>query len=105
MDVVAMFTFSLLTAGLSLFIRKCFQKDMIFRRWYLLLTYFWIKWWRKNDRWKRKFLKPLGLCVYCMTPWVSTPFYFLFLSHNIILFFLIIGKTYMWVEIHLKIFK
>jgi len=96
---------SLLTAGFVLFIQKCFQKDMIFRRWYLLLVYLWMKWWRKKDRWKRKFLKPLGLCVYCMSPWVCTPFYFIFVSNNIFLLLLFIGMNYIWLELLLKILK
>lgn len=102
MDVVAMLFFSLLTAGLTLFIRKCFQKDMIFRRWYLLLIYFWIKWWRKKDRWKRKFLKPLGLCCYCFNTWLCIPVFFIFVSHNPILLFLFFGISYLWLEMFIK---
>jgi hypothetical protein len=103
--VVAVFIFSLLTAGLSLFILKCMEEGMIFRRWYLFLTYHWIKWWRKKDRWKRKFLKVSGLCVYCYSTWVAIPFFFYFVSLNIPLLFLFIGLNYLWIEILLKITK
>jgi len=103
--VVAVFIFSLLTAGLSLFIQKCFLPDMILRRYYLFLIYHWIKWHKKKDRWKRPFLKVFGMCVYCYGTWLSMPFFFLFVSSNIFLLPLFIGMNYIWIELIMKILK
>ena len=61
----------IISAFFSLFIAKCFEPNMIFRRYYLLLNYVWVKNWRKKDRWKRFILKPIGLCVYCLGVWVA----------------------------------
>jgi hypothetical protein len=101
-NVGVVFIISLMTVGLISFIQKCFQENMIFRRYYLMLVYYWIKWRRKKDRWKRKFLKPLGLCIYCQIPWISIPIYFYFYK-NIILFFLFIGLNYIIIEILFKL--
>ncbi len=103
--VVVMLGISLMTAGLTLFIQKCFEPEMIFRKWFLLLTWYWIKWWRKKDKWKRPILKPLGLCVYCQMPYISAVVYFLFISYNIPMLFLFIGMCYIWLEIIKKIIK
>ena len=104
MEIINIFIYSFLSACLSLFINKCFQKDMIFRRYFLLLTYYWIKWHKRKDRWKRKVLKPIGLCIYCYSTWVSI-FVFFTISTNPILLFLFIGLNYIWVEILLKMIK
>jgi hypothetical protein len=45
--------FSLAIVGFGLFIQECMKPNMILRRYYLWLTYHWIKNWRKKDRWKR----------------------------------------------------
>jgi len=89
--------------ALSLFIQKCFEPDMIFRRWFLLLTYIWMKNWRKKDRWKRFLLGPLGLCPYCNSTWLSIIFFFLFINTNIYLLPLYLGLNYIILEIMLKI--
>jgi hypothetical protein len=61
----------IISALFSLFLVKCFEPNMIFRRYYLLLNYVWIRNWRKKDRWKRFILKPFGLCVYCFGAWLT----------------------------------
>jgi len=101
---VVMLLYSLGIASLGLFIFKCFEKDMIFRRYYLWLVYHWIKNWRHKDRWKRKFFKVVGLCVYCYTTWISIIFYLISFDFNIEIF-LFIGYTYIWLEILLKLLK
>jgi hypothetical protein len=72
---------------------------MILKRYYLWLVYHWIKWWRKKDRWKRYILEPMGMCVYCNSTWICIPFFFIFVSHNILLLPLFIGMNYIWIEI------
>ena len=45
-------------------------------------TYYWIKNWRKKDRWKRQILKPLGLCCYCLNTWLSILLWFFFFNQS-----------------------
>lgn len=97
-EVAELGLFSLMTASLSLFIWETFQKEMIFRRYYLLLVYYWIKWRKKKNRWKRQLLKPIGLCIYCMSTWIAIISYIIFLGFKVdILFF--IGINYVVLEI------
>jgi len=74
---------------------------MIFRRYFLFLTLLWIKWWRKKDRGKRFFLKPLGLCIYCYSTWIAIIFYLLFIGINPHIF-LFLGLNYLYIEIFMK---
>jgi hypothetical protein len=47
-------------------------------------------------------LKPIGLCIYCYSTWVSIIFFLYTFGWNyIILFF--IGLNYLWIEILLKL--
>lgn len=97
-EYVNLFLLSLMTASLSLFFQECMEPGMIFRRYYLWLTYHWIKNWRKKDRWKRWLLKPSGMCVYCNGAWISIMFFMYFFGPDIkILLFL--GLNYMWTKI------
>jgi len=105
MIIFLIFAISFMTAGLSLFIKKCFESGMIFRRWYLYLTYWWIKWHKKKDRRKRPILKVLGLCIYCFSTWVAIFFCSVFISINPLIIFLFIGVNYIWLEILMKIIK
>ena len=54
--------------------------------------------WRKKDRWKRTMLKPLGLCIYCMLPYISLPFFLIFIT-NIYFYPLFIGMSYIWLKL------
>lgn len=87
--------------ALSLFIQKTYESGMIFRRVYLYFVYHYMKNWRKKDRYKRWFYKPF-LCCYCYNTWISIFFYFMFISHNILLLPLFIGLTYIILEILIK---
>lgn len=94
-----------LTASLTMFIDHCMEKEMIFRRWYLFLTYHWIRTYRQKDRWKRKFLKPLGLCHYCFGTWIAI-FTYLFIVGFDIAIFLLIASNYFFIRIwEDKVFK
>lgn len=95
---VVLLLLSLMTASLSLFFQECMEPGMIFRRYYLWLTYHWIKNWRKKDRWKRWLLKPLGMCVYCNGTWIAIQFYLYNFGPgvNILLF---IGLNYLWIKL------
>ena len=94
-----------LTASLTMFIDHCMEKEMIFRRWYLFLTYHWIRTWRKKDRWKRYILKPLGLCHYCFGTWIAI-FAYLFIVGFDVAIFLLIASNYFFIRIwEDKIFK
>lgn len=87
--------------ALSMFLEKCFESGMIFRRFRLYMLYHWIKNWRKKDRWKRKFIK-LFLCIYCYNTWITIISYFIFISHNFLYLPLFIGSSYLILEIFLK---
>lgn len=88
--------------SLSLFIFKCYEPLMILRRFYLFLTFIYMKNWRKKDRWKRNIVKPF-MCIYCFNTWLSILFYFIFISNNILFLPLFIGLTYIMLEMYLKI--
>lgn len=87
----------LLTAMMTKFIEYCLSEGMIFWRWTLLLTYLWINSWRKKDRWKRKYLKVLGLCHYCYGTWVAMFFYLAVIGFDIYIF-LFLGVNYFWIK-------
>ena len=90
----------LMTALLTMCIWKFMARGMIFRRYYLLLIYYWIKWHRKKDRWKRKWLKPIGLCYYCYGTWVNIVSFILFIGiKNIDMIFFSIAINYIFIEI------
>jgi len=104
-EVVRLALLSLMISGLGLFFQECMEPNMIFRRYYLWLTYHWIKNWRKKDRWKRWILKPLGLCVYCNTTWIAIIFYFLTNGFNLLIF-PFLGMVFLWLKLfNEKIFK
>lgn len=90
--------------ALSLFLKKCFEPGMLFRKFHLYMTYWWIKTWRKKDRWKRYFIKPF-LCIYCYNTWISIISYLLFLSTNLLFLPLFIGLTYILLELLMKYIK
>ena len=106
----------LMTASLSLFLQKCFETGMIFRRYYLILVLAHIRSWRSSDRWKRPILKVWGLCIYCNGTWVFIALFILinainetkhgdntsFLANTIALF-LGIGLNYIWIKILKKL--
>ena len=92
-DVVLLMILCFGTSCLSLFIQKCMEPGMILRRYYLWLTYHWIKNWRKRDRWKRYFLKPLGLCIWCSGTWIGIFFFSLYCGFRLEIF-LFIGVQY-----------
>jgi len=100
-EVVQYVLYSLMTAALGLFIQKCFQEGMIFRKYYLLLIYFWIKWHKRKDRWKRFVLPPLGMCIYCNGTWIAIVVYFLNFNFGFDIF-LFLGLNYLWIEIFKK---
>jgi len=90
--------------ALSLFIKKTYGPDMIFRRIYLYFIYWWIKTWRKKDRYKRYIIKPF-ICVYCYNTWLSIFSFFLFLDMNILFLPIFIGLSYIILELFMKILK
>ena len=63
--IIILLLFCISTASLCVFINDCMEPGMILRRYYLWLTYHWIKNWRKKDRWKRHLLKIIGMCIFC----------------------------------------
>jgi hypothetical protein len=93
---------SLATAGLAMFLQECMEREMILRRYYLLLIYHWRNNWRKKDRWKRAILKPLGLCVYCNSVYLGS--IFLFSLTNLYFYLpLFLGFQFLWLIIFTKI--
>lgn len=90
--------YSLMVAGLGLFFQECMEPGMIFRRYYLWLTYLWIKNWRRRNRWKRWWLKPAGMCVYCNTTWIALVYYVVRFGINfdILLF---TGLVFVWLKL------
>lgn len=96
-EVVKLILICLGTGALSLLFQKCMEEGMIFRRYYLLLTSCWIKWYRRKDRWKRNLLKPIGLCIYCYSTWLAI-FSFLYYYGVKLEVFLFIGMNYILIE-------
>ena len=88
---------------LSLFIDKCYGSGMIFRRFYLLLIRLWMNNWRRNDRWKRFFIKPF-ICIYCYNTWI-TLFYCITMSINVFMIPLFLGFSYFILELFLFVKK
>jgi hypothetical protein len=98
----------LMTASLSHFYQFTKEPGEIFGRWGLLLTFFWIKNWRRKDRWKRTLLKPL-ICLYCGGTWlfiilytINIPLYVSFIPMflpKIIGLFLGCGINYFFMEL------
>lgn len=103
--LVSLFLMALSTASLSMFLQKCMEPEMIFRRWYLLLVLKYIKWRKKKQRWKRSLLKPIGLCVYCYSTWVFIVLYLLIVSQKtgfllyFIGLFIGMGFNYIWIKV------
>jgi len=101
-EVAQLLLYYLTIGGFSMFLQKCYEKEMILRRYYLFLTYLWIRNWRHSDRWKRKILKPLGLCVYCQSFWIVLITYPIIF--NIDIYYIIsIGGVYTIIELINKI--
>ena len=94
----------LLTAGLVKLIELCLSEEMIFWKWTILLNYLWIKNWKKKDRWKRYFLKPLGLCHYCYGTWIAIFIYTFIVGINVAIF-IFLGSWYLWLIIIEKKFE
>lgn len=90
--------YCLAIAGLGLFFQECMKPNMIFRRYYLWLLHHWIKNWRKKDRWRRWLLKPLGICVYCNTAYI-TIFFYLYKFGPDLEIFLALGISYLWLKL------
>jgi len=101
-EVVMFLINSLMIAGLGKLFQECMEENMIFRRYFLLLTYLWIKNWRKKDRWKRKLLSPLGLCVYCHSVWLGIIYYLYRFGFNVEIV-LFLGMIYIWLILLNKI--
>ena len=70
-ELLLILMLSVLVPSLSLFVRKCFEPGMIFRRYFVLLNYFWIRWRKLPMRKYRGLLKPAGLCIYCYNTWLT----------------------------------
>jgi surface polysaccharide O-acyltransferase-like enzyme len=110
-EAVKLITLCLMAACLGHFFQYTLRPREIFGRYGLFLNYLWIKWRRKPDRWKRKLLKPIGLCIYCTTTWIFIVLYLFqagldsYSIHNLIGLFLGMGITYVWVEILTKTTK
>jgi hypothetical protein len=93
------------SGAFALFLRSCMDERMIFRRYFLFLeriarSYPNLGYW----------LKPLGLCIYCMSEWVFIVL-FLFslgvnpgiLSENVVLFSVGSGFNYLTIDFWLRI--
>jgi len=102
MENVIYFLFlGFLVPSLSMFILKCFDSGMIFRRYYVLLNYLWIKSRREPLRKFRFLLKPMGLCVYCYNAWLSILVGLLF-GVGLLYMPLFVGFTYVVLEVYKK---
>jgi hypothetical protein len=104
-EVVVLLLNCLIVVGITLFIQKCFQSGMILRRYYVLLNYLWIKWRKPKDRYKRLFLKPIGLCCYCMMPYIAIILGLFIYGFNILMIISLISISYLMLEIFKIKFK
>ena len=104
MNILELLLFIVSIPSLSLFIHKCYEPDMIFRRIYLYMIDVWMKNWRRKDRWRRKIIKPF-LCVYCFNVWLTIFSFFIFMKISILFLPLLIGLTYILLEFLMKITK
>lgn len=102
-DAVAVFIICLMIAGFILFLEMCMSPGMILRRYRLFLLRLWMLNWRRKDRYKRIILKPLGLCIYCYSTWVSIISYFILYEHFSYDILLHIGLIYIFVSLGVKL--
>lgn len=116
-----MFLFIIVLLGcpaFSLFIQKCFEPHMIFRRYFLLLNYLHIKWNRRGKdtrKWYKKLghklLSLFGLCVYCQNFWVTALVYVPMIilldwvGVGLLLLIPVMGLSYVILEWYIKILK
>lgn len=94
---------SLFTAAFALFLQMCYQPGHVFYRWYLYLQAVYTRSWRRKDRWKRHFTKPLGLCPYCQTVWFHSFFFVVLTEAGVWWWLLSVGVNYVWLELLLKV--
>ena len=98
--------YSLLVTGASLFLEKCLEPGNLLGRYYLLLVYLWrVVWHRKEHHWKRFWLKPFGLCVYCYSAHIAWITFFLFLELHWLYLPLFWGMQYLYLRTFQRLWK
>lgn len=90
------------SGAFALFLDSCMEEGMIFHFWYKLLDS------AKSER-LRYSLKPLGLCIYCMSEWVFIVLLLFLYSktpgflHNLILLFIVgSGFNFLLIDVWVK---
>lgn len=114
--LMILFLLPIATAGLSHFLVMTFEKGMIFRKYYALITYWlWFKPRQKQPnqpaKWYSWFYKPLGGCLWCFSVWVLTAFWIITAKvycnggwfFTLFSLPLVIGIQFIWLNIIAKI--
>lgn len=109
--LIIIFLFCISTSSLCIFLHDCMEPGMIFRKYYLWLTYLWIKNWRKKDRWKRPWLKIFGMCIYCNSVYIGSILLYIFnliylkfdITHFLFTWPLFIGVQHNTIKLLLKL--
>lgn len=118
--LMILFLLPIATAGLAHFLEMTFEKGMIFRKYFKLLTY-WL-WFKPRERritktymkpakWYSWFYKPLGGCLWCFSVWLLIAFWIITTKEycnstwifTLISLPLVIGIQFIWLNLIAKI--
>ncbi len=97
-EAVAIMTLVVSVPAMMMLINYLFKKGELLDWYYTFLCKWWDKW---ENSWKRKLLKPIGLCPYCMQVWVSVLYMVLF-GVNIKYSLIIIPLNYLLLLMFMK---
>ena len=101
-EAVAIITLLVAIPTMIAFIDFLFKKDELLDWYYKWLIKKW-DYYEAKKSWKRKLLKPIGLCPYCMQPWLAFLYAFLF-TVNIKYLLIIIPINYLFLRLYFKWF-
>lgn len=102
-EVVVIMILLVVVPPMVMFIDYLFKKDELLDWYYSWLCKKWDYWTLKKS-WKRKLLKPIGLCPACMQVWVSF-LYMIIFSVNYKYLLIIIPLNYLFLRVLYKWFE
>lgn len=66
--LILLFIMPIATVGISLLYQKCMEEEMIFEKWFNILSDYYEN---HKGSWKSKLVLPLGICIYCYSTWIG----------------------------------
>lgn len=87
--------YCLAIAGIGELLQLCYLNGMVFRKYYILIK---IAYYKSKYSWVRSLMKPLGVCVYCQTPYINLVLWSLFFPMSQ-WFILSLGCVYVFLEL------